>query len=47
MFAIMGTLSFVGFIGMFQMKMLFNDSFSEKVRVCLRVRVCGLLVVQI
>eukprot|EP00967_Tisochrysis_lutea_P158182 scaffold322635_cov18-Tisochrysis_lutea.AAC.2 len=30
MFAIMGMLSFVGFVGALQMKMLFNDSFSEK-----------------
>lgn len=32
MFAIMGIFSFSGFMGAFQMKMLFNDSFSEKVR---------------
>jgi len=41
MFSIMGILSFVGFVGALQMKMLFNDSFSEKVRAVAAVRLAN------
>lgn len=39
MFILLGLLSFIGITGILQMKLLFNDTFSEQVHVCL----CGCL----